>query len=632
MVRVKGGFSMRESSWAGSKGWGSPESAPDGSWAKRVLAVRDSRRMPASRVDWGEGKRFMAGWPLAAGVRLKPTSERQVALGLRFGVFGAGVDFEIDFLDVLKFFGGLEGGEPAEEDVLVTLDADGDGDLAVAGLADGFEEGLPFDAELEVESGVLDVLEELALGAPEAVGGGHVLGEPGGMFFPVGAIGEPGLVLGEFGLEAGDGGEGGGAALEEGVGEDHGGHEGQHAEAEREEALFAGGKFGGGHGDLLEFALGAEGGGFFADAGLGHAPGVAAEDAVFFEVLEELVGELGVAGFAAEFDVGGSGFEVANDDAAGGHELGDLGHEDHGVAGGFDGGGEAAPGFGGSFDFGGGSGGGVDLLLEGVDALGLEAEVGEAEEDEGDVEEGAEEGVAEEAGEGDFLLPGLADAGGEEGGGGDGFELGGAREAVLDVGGEFGETGDAIGLPAATDEGDGGDLTEAGLGFQGPAGDLDFLSDFFRGGAGGGEDVAAEEAAMEGGGEDEFALFLDDDEFVWGEFEEAEGGDVVAGLIGGEVIREGVGEDVDADDGQTGGLAEEMPAVGAEGAVRGAEAVAFELGIDHLAEQIVISHGQEDAEGAAGGGGEADDERGGHLAHVGGAFDLLTCGGGPGFP
>lgn len=388
----------------------------------------------------------------------------------------------------------------------------------------------------------------------------------------------------------------------------------------------------GGCGGLFELALGAEEGGFFADVGLGHAPGVAAEDAVFFEVFEELVGELGVAGFAGEFDVGGAGFEVADDDAAGGHELGDFGHEDHGVAGGVDGWGEAAPGFGGFFDLGGRGGGGVDLGLEAFDGLGLEAEVGEGGEDEGGVNEGADDAVADEASAGDFLLAGFADRGGEKGGGGDGFELASAREGFLDVGGEVGEAGDAIGLPTATDEGDGGDLAEAGLGFEGPAGDLDFLGDFFGGGAGGGEDVTAEEASVIGGGEDEFALFFDDDEFVGWEIEEAEGGDVVGGLIGGEVVGEGVGEDVDADDGHAGGLAEEVPAVGSEGAFGSAEAVAFELGFDHLAEDVLVGHGEENAEGAAGGGGESDDEGGGGLADVSGAFDFLSGGGGPGFP
>ena len=189
------------------------------------------------------------GLPLGAGIWFEPTSEREVALGLRFWGFGAGIDFVIEFFDVLKSFGGLEGGEPAQEDFQVASDADVYGDFAVAGLADGFEEGLAFDFELEVEGGVLDFLKHLALGAAEAVGGGHVLGEPFGVFFPVVAIGEPGFVFGEFGLEAGDGGAGGGATLEERVGEDDGGHEGQREEAKSQEALLACGKFGGGHVD-----------------------------------------------------------------------------------------------------------------------------------------------------------------------------------------------------------------------------------------------------------------------------------------------------------------------------------------------------------------------------------------------
>ena len=98
------------------------------------------------------------------------------------------------------------------------------------------------------------------------------------------------------------------------------------------------------------------------------------------------------------------------------------------------------------------------------------------------------------------------------------------------------------------------------------------------------------------------------------------------------MVGEGVGEDVDADDGHAGGLAEEVPAVGSEGAFGSAEAVAFELGFDHLAEDFLVGHGEENAEGAAGGGGESDDERGGGLADVSGAFDFLSGGGGPGFP
>lgn len=153
------------------------------------------------------------GLPLGAGIWFEPTSEGEVALGLRFWGFGAGVDFVIELFDVLKAFGGLEGGEPAEEDFQVASDANSNRDFAVAGLADGFEEGLAFDFELEVEGGVLDFLEHLALGAAEAIGGGHVLGKPFGVLFPVVAIGKPGFVFGEFGLESGDGGEGGGAAL-----------------------------------------------------------------------------------------------------------------------------------------------------------------------------------------------------------------------------------------------------------------------------------------------------------------------------------------------------------------------------------------------------------------------------------
>lgn len=137
--------------------------------------------------------------------------------------------------------------------------------------------------------------------------------------------------------------------------------------------------------------------------------------------------------------------------------------------------------------------------------------------------------------------------------------------------------------------------------------------------------MTAEEASVMGSGENEFALLLDDDEFVGREFKQAQGSNVISGLCDGEVIREGVGEDVDADDGHASGLAKEMPAVGPEGAVWGAEAVALELGFDHLTEDILISHGQKNAQSAAGGGGEADDEGGGRLAYVSGAFDFFAC-------
>jgi hypothetical protein len=72
--------------------------------------------------------------------------------------------------------------------------------------------------------------------------------------------------------------------------------------------------------------------------------------------------------------------------------------------------------------------------------------------------------------------------------------------------------------------------------------------------------------------------------------------------------------------------------VGTKGAFGSAEAVAFELGFDHLAEDVLVGHGEENAEGAAGGGGKADDEWGGGLADVSGAFDFFTGACGPGFP